>query len=129
MELTKESIDLCAKVYNEMVSKAHIIWDILREIEPDRYEYFKYVESVGLEDVEQNGLVYVRGWDGYDPCGADIPASYFYDEEWLETAKVKAEERKQERLRLAEQKEKELAELREKRDRAEYERLKAKFGE
>ncbi len=127
MKCNKQSILTCVNTYMSMLQDAEVMWGKLRELDQRKHEYFKSVDSLDFEDVESRGLVSVTGWDGSGICMTEIPIEYFYREDWYEIAKNEFEEEER-RKRIAEEKTKELiAEVKEKQEREEYERLKKKF--
>jgi hypothetical protein len=126
MKITKEDVQIFIKVYPHMLTKAEEIWGTLQKIEPNRHEYFSYVDYLSVDEDNLN-FINVSGWDGSGSCSTSIPKEYFHDEDWFEEAKRLAEERAEQKKIEEELRRQQLEIDKHNRERKEYERLKAKF--
>lgn len=126
MSLSKEQVELFSLTFAEMQKRAEYLWEELRSISPQWYSYFQDLEKISIES-PSDGFVYLVGYDGDSACDTSIPMRFFYEEDWREQA-----EKIQRDFELA-QAEKErvrketMEAAQERRDREQYEKLKAKY--
>lgn len=126
MKITKKSVEEYMEIYQLMIKKAKEIWGKLRELDPDKYEYFNTVVYLSFDEVKSEG-VYVSGYDGGGTCGAYIPLEYFYNDDWFEKLKKEMEILEEQKRIMKDKIKKDMSIIKEQRERREYKRLKNKF--
>lgn len=128
---TPETLELIAKFLVNQEARATRIYDILNKIEDSKSTYRKGL-SYDRFSIDGDGIrLYGSDWqDGTNEFWVSFD-DFFNDEYHLKVEQENAEKlkREAEKIRLAKiAAEKKALEEKEARDKAEYERLKAKFG-
>lgn len=117
------------KLKEKADKRAEEVFNLLCELKEFNVSWFMSLSAVNYEDgsiwFECSG----RCMNEYDEehFGCDIEYLYMSDEEITKLIKDKQEKERKEKEKQEKEKARRMAETKEKRDRAEYERLKAKY--